>query len=294
MKLLLNSCLIVAISLCSCASDETHREFRKLKNSSEWTLDFEDSCCDDWQENWFKDGLIATVEQDKDGMNLIAGPKNGDDAHHTVLWTKQSFEGDVKIEYEYTRTDEQTINVNIIYIQAEGTGRDGYDTDITLWNHLREVPTMSTYYNNMNTLHISYAAFPMINDDPENDYIRVRKYPIDHTIDPTTIGVEPSLYKLGLFKPNVTYHVTIIKDVESLFMKVVGDGKGFLYRWDISETRHWEGGRIGLRHMFTRSARYKDFKVYTKPVDSLRLQEIIRVSDSLAMVKAGYPGYEDE
>lgn len=34
-------------------------------------------------------------------MTLTAGPEFKNDAHQIVLWTRDSFEGDVKIEYDY-------------------------------------------------------------------------------------------------------------------------------------------------------------------------------------------------
>jgi len=37
-----------------------------------------------------------------------------------------------------------------------------------------------------------------------------------------------------------------------------------LFSWDLDENQSPEEGRIGLRHMFTRSARYSDLKVYIK------------------------------
>ncbi len=222
----------------------------------------DDSCRGDWTEQWFKDGLIATVETSEEGMNFTAGPEFGNDAHHAVLWTKESFQGDVKIEYNYTRTESQTINVNILYIQAQGV--NGRDKDISKWNELREVPTMKIYYEYMNPLHISYAAFPMVNDDPEDDYLRVRKYPISEDISFDQMEVEPTHFNILLFKPFVTYKVTVIKTDEELYMNVEGDGREECYLWGVADKAKLADGRIGLRHMYTRSAQYSDFKIYTK------------------------------
>lgn len=239
-------------------------EFEKLNAAPDWELQFSDPCTDNWQDKWFLDGELATVEQNESGMDLKAGPVNRDNAHHAVLWTKDSFEGDIKIEYNYTRTDSQLINVNILFIQATGTGEEGFDKDITKWNDYRKVPTMSKYYKNMNTLHISYAAFNMNNDDPEADYLRVRQYPVSETVSFDDMEVRPSYYKTGLFLPGVTYKVTIIKTAEKLYMTIVGDDKNRTYSWHLNKPTSITEGRIGLRHMFTRSARYNDFKVYTK------------------------------
>ena len=59
-------------------------------------------------------------------MTLTAGPEFKNDAHHMVLWTKDTFQGDLKIEYEYSRIDEATNCVNILYIQATGSGDSPY------------------------------------------------------------------------------------------------------------------------------------------------------------------------
>ncbi len=239
-------------------------DFESLNASSKWNLQFSDKCTKNWQKNWFKDGLISTVEQDEKGMNLIAGPINRNDAHHTVLWTKQSFKGDIKIEYNFTRTDSQIVNVNILYIQATGIGTEGFDKDISKWNAYREVPTMSKYYDNMNTYHISYAAFEMVNDDPETDYVRVRKYPATVEIPFKNTEVPPSFDRTGLFQTGETYKITVIKTSSKLFMNVEGENAEKLFSWDLPGENPITEGRIGLRHMFTRSARYSDFKVYVK------------------------------
>ncbi len=239
-------------------------EFKKINSDKSWSMKFEDSCTGDWEQKWMLDGLIAKVETSKDGMNLIAGPEFKNDAHHSVLWTKESFKGDLKIEYEYTRTDTQLINVNILYIQAQGTGVGEYDKDISKWNHLREVPKMSIYYEYMNPLHISYAAFPMVNTDPKTDYLRVRKYPIRKDVNFHQMEAEPTFYNLNLFLPNITYKVTVIKTDEKLYMSIKGDGRDETFIWDVSNKEKLEEGRIGLRHMYTRSASYKNFKIYTK------------------------------
>jgi len=255
--------LTLSFTFLSCKSKEPD-DFDSLNSSSDWKLELSDPCTDNWQSNWFLDGKIAKVEQSDKGMNFIAGPVNRDDANHGVLWTKKVFKGDVKIEYNYTRTDSQVINVNILYIQASGIGVEPYDKDISKWNNLREIPTMSIYYNYMDPLHISYAAFPMVNDDPENDYVRVRKYPIKENQTFEKTEVPPAFYKTGLFLPNVTYKITVIKTNAKLFFKVNGGGLEKVFSWSLEEGQSPDEGRIGLRHMYTRSAQYSDFKVWTK------------------------------
>lgn len=258
---------IIAVSVLllslSCKQKE-QSEFDKLNELSEWKLQFSDPCTENWQENWFLDGEIAKVEYNEFGMDLIAGPINRNNAHHSVLWTKQSFEGDIKIEHEYTRTDSTMVNVNILFIQATGNGKGIFEKDISKWNDFRKVPTMSKYYNNMKTIHISFAAFPMVNEDPENDYLRVRRYPITEEVTFDDMEVGPSFFKTGLFLTGVTYKMTWIKSGAKLYLSVTGNNETKKYSWDLSKFDRITEGRIGLRHMFTRSASYKNFNVWTK------------------------------
>jgi hypothetical protein len=236
--------------------------FENLDKSKSWVLEFQDDGTTDYQENWHLDGLIAKVENTSEGMHLQAGPEFGNDAHHMVLWTKQSFSGDVKIEFEYTRTDNETKAVNILYIQATGNGEGEFVGDIFKWNNLRTVPSMRTYFNNMKALHISYAAFP--NNEETQDYIRARRYPVTQEKAFGQLEIPPTYFDTGLFNTNKTYKITVIKTDENLFFKVEGDGLSKIYAWDTSQIPPLVEGRIGIRHMYTRSAIYKNFKVFVK------------------------------
>lgn len=232
-----------------------------------WTkskLLFEDNGTGNWKEKWILDGQRARVINSDDGMELMAGPKFYNDTCHAVLWTKQVFEGNICIEFDYTRTDTATRFVNILYFLATGEGSEEYPEDITLWNDKRAVPAMSKYYNYMNTYHISFAAFSAKKYSGDNDYVRLRRY------DPSKEGLNGTMvpgeyFKTGLFKPNVTYHIQVFRYNDQIEMHVqnreVGSKKT-IYQWDASIFPACESGRIGLRHMYTRSARYKDFKVW--------------------------------
>ncbi|EPR65513.1 DUF1961 family protein [Cyclobacterium qasimii] len=239
------------------------------KNSQEtpWeksTLLFEDSGTENWQQKWMLDGLQSKVINSKEGMELIAGPEHGNDSSHTVLWTKQTFEGNISIEYDYTRTDTTTRCVNILYFHGEGKGDADYPSDISLWNDKRKVPSMRTYFDNMNTYHISYAAFGANEYSGENDYIRLRRY------NPNKDGlkgtdVPDDYFNTGLFKPDVTYHIEVIKYNNFIEMHIQNknDSSDYLIcKWDASLFPLNDSGRIGLRHMYTRAARYKNFKVW--------------------------------
>lgn len=236
--------------------------FEKLENDVNWQIKMSDDGTGNWQSNWFLDGEIAKVENSEKGMHMQAGPEFGNDAHHMVLWTNQSFRGDVKIEFDYTRTDSETKAVNILYIQATGKEEGEFVKDISQWNHLRTVPSMSTYFNNMQTLHISFAAFP--NNEETQDYVRVRRYPVLPEKNFRELEVDPTYFDTGLFKSGEKYQITVVKTDERLFFNVIGKDDSKLYSWNTSHLPPLKEGRIGLRHMYTRSAIYSNLKIWTK------------------------------
>jgi hypothetical protein len=227
-----------------------------------WALVLEDDCTKDWTTNWTLDGLIATVENSKEGMHFKAGSEYKNDAHHGVLWTKASFSGNIKIEFDYTRTDNANKYVNILYIQATGDEEGVYDKDISKWAKLREIPAMKRYFENMNLFHISYSAFG--NTENSFHYIRARRYPKPDNEPFKVTQIQPSYDKQGFFKTGETYHVTAIKTNDYLYFKIESKDGAEVFEWDISNIAPIEEGRIGLRQMYTRSSIYKNFKIYSK------------------------------
>jgi len=201
------------------------------------------------------------VTNGPDGMTFTAGPTAGDDSCHAVLWTKERFEGDLKIEYEYTRTDRTVRNVTILYIQATGSGDAEHPKDIAAWSRLRTVPSMNLYFNHMNTYHISYAAFGQNNDDPQEDYIRARRYLPEAGKGLSGTELKNEYARTGLFKTGVPYRITVIKKGQELTMHVQGDERSQLCHFRGDALPPIFEGRIGLRHMYTRGARYRSFRV---------------------------------
>ena len=136
---------MILITFCGCNNNSSiESEFEKLENLN-WKLSFEDSCTEMWENNWIMDGERSYIKLTKEGMEYYAGAEAHNDTCHTVLWTKQKFSGDIKIEYDYTRIDTSKLGVNIIYILASGSGKGRYDKDIFKWNDLRRVPEMKEY-----------------------------------------------------------------------------------------------------------------------------------------------------
>lgn len=256
--------LVFAMLLASVLNgqSEVTQTFEQLVNATDWHRRFKDPATRNWERKWFLDGLRATVVNTPDGMVVSGGPQERDDACHGVLWTKKSFSGDLKIKYTYTRTDAQTKWVNILYLYATGAGDN--PTDITSWNDERIIPSMRTYFNRMNALHISYAAFGGKNTDPAEDYVRARRYPVPEGGKFRDTALTPDYAMTGLFKPGVPYEITVIAVADHLYFQVKGDGKEGLFDWPIPYELTLREGRIGLRQMYTRSARYGDFEVWER------------------------------
>ena len=252
---------IVYSCIISCVKKK-EISFDKINKYKEWNLVFNDDCTNDWTQKWTLDGLIATVENSNQGMHFKAGPEYKNDAHHAVLWTKKTFAGDIKIEYDFTKIDDEARCVNILYIQATGDEEGIYEKDISKWEKLREVPAMRTYFENMNTFHISYSAFG--NQENSFHYVRARRYPKPDDKPFKVTQIEPSYDKQGYFKSGQTYHITAIKTADHLFFKMESKDGTELFKWNISKIKPIVEGRIGLRHMFTRSSMYKNFKIYAK------------------------------
>ncbi|MEM6820735.1 MAG: hypothetical protein AAF558_02170 [Verrucomicrobiota bacterium] len=223
-----------------------------------WTEAFHDSGMGDWKENWFLDGENAMLKNTSRGLEFFAGPKTLDDAHHAVLWTQKEFKGDLKIEYEYTRLDNEIRMVTILYIQATGSGEPGFDKDIRTWSNARKVPSMRHYFKHMHTYHVSYAAFGMKNTIPGDDYIRARRYMCS---DLRGTELDNEYINTGLFEPDVPHQITIIKRNFEIYMHIKNPEKDLLCHFINSKFPPIIEGRVGFRHMFTRSARYRNFKV---------------------------------
>ncbi|MCD8166527.1 MAG: rhamnogalacturonan lyase [Bacteroides sp.] len=243
--------------------DPRMKEHFQKMDSNRWKEKLVEQGTEEWQKNWFLDGKRALVKTTDQGIWFEAGPTLASDADHSVLWTRQSFTGDIKIEYDFTRTDSLDRFVNIIYIQAQGSGEEGYDQDIALWNDKREIPAMKTYFNHMNTLHISYAAYENDPDQQNPDYIRGRRYMPASKKGLANTELWPEYLSPLLFETGKTYHITIIKRQTEIIMKVEYRGKERYFYFSAEDFPPIESGRVGLRQMSGRKSHYTNLKIYT-------------------------------
>lgn len=247
---------------CLMMSEQANQSGFEALAKQSWSEVFFDPCTGDWNEHWMLDGEKARIENGPEGMDFFAGDEFGDDGCHAVLWTKEWFKGDVKIEFDYTRLDSAIKCVNIVYIEATGSGVGPYKKDIAEWAELRKVPAMKMYFDHMNTYHISYAAWDFAEENPDRDYIRARRYmPELNGLDGT--GLQPDNFGTGLFHTGEPHKMTIIKHGSELYLLVKNTETERLCHWSAGQFPPIEEGRIGLRHMFTRSARYRNIRIST-------------------------------
>lgn len=243
------------------------------RDSSESTANekivFYDSMTGDWTKQWFLDGNEnATVENRDEGLFFSGGTvtKRMDreeyHAHHAVLWTKQVFEGDIRITFEMTRLDESDYGNTLLYIMAQGVGYGQYDEDITEWQAMRNVSAMSKYFSNMDLLSISFRH-----------NLRARRYPLRNHPDPSKEAhggtAMPYVDYIGMI-PGKTYLVEAEKRGPDLTLRLFDQATGeeyVDYTWDMTQLEDGktapvlDKGRIGIRHMSTKQFLYKDFKV---------------------------------
>jgi lysophospholipase L1-like esterase len=231
----------------------------------DWEETFYDPCTENWRECWTLDGLKASITHSEIGMDFISGPVRKENASHAVMWTQESFEGDIRLDYEYTKLDDAVEAVTILYLQATGSDAEGYDKDISLWADQRETPTMAKYHDHMHLLHISYAAFDIGNTDPDSDYIRARRYMPELPTGIANTDLEPDYFRTDLFKKDVPHKITVIKKGNDLFMHIRNSEEELLCHWETDSVPPVIEGRIGLRHMWTRGARYRNFRISQLP-----------------------------
>ena len=146
--------------------------------------------------------------------------------------------------------------------QATGSGDAEHPRDIAAWSALRTVPSMRLYFNHMNTYHISYAANP----GTESAYIRGRRYmPERQGLKGTEL--KPDYSTPELFATGVKHRITVIKRDRDLHVRVENPDQVVYCHMTNPDLPMITEGCIGLRHMFTRSARYANFRV-SRPASS--------------------------
>ncbi len=222
-----------------------------------------------WQDNWFLDGQTAELEHREGGLAFITTASNVDknvdraafDAQHAVLWTRQEFEGDIRIRYTYTKLPGCSWQ-KLIYVQAQGIGEGPYVKDIYAWQKLREVSVMSEYFDYMNLIGLSLR-----------DEIRCKRYPWNDV--KRDVSLETEFLPRGENKGmpiGHELHVVVEKRKKSILLRIKDAETGEYcvdHTWNLTdekvlesrEPRFIEKGRIGIRQMGGHKILMRDFKV---------------------------------
>lgn len=232
------------------------KRFQALEKEP-WIVLLEDSGKDDWNSRWFFDGKASSVTNTPSGMELLSGAESLGDAGHCVLWTKESFRGDLRVEYDFTRLDSSEKGVDIIYLQASGSGEHPFAEDILEWAGLRKIPAMNLYFDHMHTYSVSYAV-----GMPGSEYVRLRRYlPNQRGLEGTE--VPPAFGRTDLFGMGILHRMTFIKHGQEIFLRVrVGEREGFYY-WKNDLLPPVESGRVGLRQMAGKKGLYASVRIST-------------------------------
>lgn len=267
-KYLLVGCLLPLSLFTGCKKPQTEQNQKhSAPHEDNSKILFEDSMMKNWQEQWFLDGKQATLEHRPEGLYFSGGTvtkamdPEAYHAHHAVLWTKQIFEGDLRISYEMTRRDSSDYGTTLLYIQAQGIGTATYPEDISAWNERREIPAMSEYFENMNLISLSFR---------EN--LRCKRYPWKNPKGewyPQRGLIDPKVEYPGII-PGKTYRVEVEKRDTSVTLRLFEADKGeklIEHHWNTTKIPSEQKpvtvtkGRIGLRHMATKQMIYQNFKV---------------------------------
>ncbi len=259
----LGLCLICLAYVISVNAESSQEQDFVKSQEGDWRLVIDEPMSNFNSTDWVFDGLEGHLYVTEQGLRVTSGPEVYVDAHHTVLWNKQLLHENVMLEYDYTRLDESKAgSVNIIYLLAQGSGISPYEKDIMQWNHLRTVPAMRVYFDNMCTYHISYAVTRCPDEEIQKDYIRGRLY--NPTAGKGLKGTDlvPEYEDVCLFKKDITYKILVLLRDNRMYMQVEGDNKKRLFYFDINPETRLKQGYLGFRQMWGRSALYANLKVW--------------------------------
>jgi hypothetical protein len=210
----------------------------------DWELIYENATGQGWSELWVQDGP-STVRAEQGGLLFHA-----DARQHDVLWFRPVIEGDLRIEYDFLPY-ESPGGTAILFIQATGDGQGVYEEDILAWRQERSGGEYALYKDHMNYASVSYT-------NPQ-DEVRFRQGPGFDLLERYEGAQE-------IFERGSMHGIVTTKVGRQVTFQVSNHnaGKSRTYRASLSRRPAVTTGRIGLRLMNGRKARFSDFNVYMR------------------------------
>lgn len=227
-----------------------------------WDLVWTDSGAENWSEDWLLFGSPdrISVTNSPGGMTLRAGDGTDAKADHAILWSRRSFAGDLRVEWDYTVLDRYSSVVppggycSALLLYGHGIGSAEAPADLLAWSpQARQADTSGrTMSETTSGLQLNYAFV----GDPRGNRVRLRVNP------GYRLGAESA--ETDFFEVGVPYHVAIEKHQATLSITVTESrsSRVFSTRFDDPLLHQHSNGRIGFRNMNRRESVYANIRVY--------------------------------
>lgn len=227
-----------------------------------WRLAFSDNGTGRWSDDWvlFGNPERISVTNGPDGMTFRAGDGTDANADHAILWSKRSFSGDLRVEWDYTVLDRYSSTIppngycSALMLYSSGAGTFGLPTELLAWpQQARQADTSGRYFHERTRgLQLNYAFV----GDPRGNRFRIRANP------GYLLGTESD--ETDFFRPGASYHVAVEKTGAVVGVKVaeLSSGREFSTTFADPLLQNYSSGRIGLRNMNRRESRYAKVRVY--------------------------------
>jgi hypothetical protein len=225
------------------------------KPEDDWSLSYENRMTsENTLDDFYVQGIVDTIEVTEEGVHIKTLPVEYEaDATHKqmYLWSKQEFEGDIYIEYEF-RTN-QKFGLTLLLLQASGTSREDFMKDYPP----RTSGTMALVHSSdVRNYHIEYyRQMSAVRNDNSN--VAIIKNPFEY---PVAYGTYQKGYEVG------TWHkIQVLQQSNKLTFAVDGTiicegiDKEFSNNGSVLTKGH-----IAFRCMVNTDMHFRNLKVYNK------------------------------
>lgn len=214
-----------------------------------WTLAFDDPGSGGWSGKYDLHGPPCAQASNVGGIRLRSCASEDDSL---ILWTRQRFDGDMKVEYDYRILSNlsPTQEIASALLIGTGDGATGLPADFAAWT----VPFDQGRYQNTNTLWMNYAYQNPASGDPLR--IRLRRNP-----GYNNLGDAPPEFP---FNVGTTYHIVVEKVGSNFTVSVTGPSGTRSHTWSNSSIGGITGGYVGFRNMHFRETLISNVRIYTR------------------------------